>query len=182
MKTLKDLTLEELWQLFPISLSPHNPLWNLWAKQEIYFLYRLLSEVNPAINHIGSTAIPRLKAKPIIDILVEVAEDVEWHKIKDLMDKRNYICMSESEARVSFNKGYTTSGYETKVFHIHFHRNGDNDEIIFRNYLIEHPEIAEKYEMLKNSLLPEYKNNRDCYTEAKSYFVRDVLRKAKMPL
>ena len=84
--------------------------------------------------------------------------------------------MSECEIRMSFNKGYTPQGYDDKVFHIHIHRTGDNEEILFRNYLISHPEIAKEYERLKMSLLPEYTNNRDGYTEAKTEFVKRIVR------
>ena len=83
--------------------------------------------------------------------------------------------MSYSERRVSFNKGYAPKGYADKVFHVHFHRIGDNDEILFRNCLIANPQIAKEYEKLKQSLLPTYRNNRDGYTEAKTEFVRRVI-------
>ena len=84
--------------------------------------------------------------------------------------------MSVSDSRMSFNKGYTPAGYADKVFHVHFH--GDNDEIRFRDYLIAHPEVAKEYEILKLSLLPKYKNDRDGCTEAKSGFVRQTIKRA----
>ncbi len=176
--TLKNMTLEELWQLFPIVLVPHNPQWSNWAREEIAFLSALLSGYNPTINHIGSTAVPDICAKPIIDIIVEVSADIDWLSIKPIMECSGYICMSESEGRVSFNKGYTPDGYAEKVFHIHFHKTGDNDEIFFRDYLIAHPEVAKEYERLKLSLLPKYKNNRDGYTDAKSEFVLQIIKRA----
>ena len=176
--TLKNMTLEELWQLFPIVLVPHNPQWSNWAREEIAFLSALLSGYNPTINHIGSTAVPDICAKPIIDIIVEVSADIDWLSIKPIMECSGYICMSESEGRVSFNKGYTPDGYAEKVFHIHFHKTGDNDEIFFRDYLIAHPEVAKEYEILKLSLLPKYKNDRDGYTEAKSEFVLQIIKRA----
>ena len=82
--------------------------------------------------------------------------------------------MSASDKRMSFNKGYTPEGYAERVFHIHFHLTGDNDEIRFRDYLIAHPDIAKEYEGLKLSLLPRFKHNRDAYTEAKTDFVRRI--------
>lgn len=177
--TLKNMTLEELWQLFPIVLVPHNPQWSDWAREEIVVLSTLLSGYNPTISHIGSTAVPDIKAKPIIDILVEAPADVELRSVKDIMETNGYICMAESDNRISFNKGYTPAGYAEKVFHIHFHKTGDNDEILFRDYLIAHPEVAKEYERLKLSLLPKYKNNRDGYTDAKTLFVRNIVRFAK---
>lgn len=180
-KRIKDMTLAELWELFPIILTPHNPQWAIWAKEEIRLLSDLLSSYDPIINHIGSTAINGIQAKPIVDILVELSPDIEWRQIKDMMQANEYICMSESDSRISFNKGYTPAGYADKVFHIHFHRNriGDNDETLFRDYLIAHPEAAKEYELLKQSLLPKYKNDRDGYTEAKTAFVRAIVGLAK---
>ena len=154
-------------------------MWVEWAGEESDLLTGLLSAYSPIINHIGSTAIPNIKAKPIVDILVEVAENVNWRRIKELLEKQDYICMSESENRISFNKGYTSAGYAEKVFHIHFHRIGDNDEILFRDYLISHPDAALAYERLKVSLLPKYTNNRDGYTNAKSAFIKKILTAAK---
>ena len=175
-KRLQDMTLEELWELFPIVLTPHNPQWAICAREEIRLLSDLLSSYDPIINHVGSTAIKGIQAKPIIDILVELSTNIVWSQIKDIMEANGYICMSESDSRISFNKGYTPAGYADKVFHIHFHRIGDYDEILFRDYLIAHPEVAEEYENLKLSLLPKYKNDRDGYTEAKTEFVKNIIK------
>lgn len=172
------MTLEELWQLFPIVLTPHQLQWKDWAREEIENLTALLSGYCPVITHIGSTAIPNIQAKPIIDILVELNADIDWGRIKEKMETAGYICMSVSDNRMSFNKGYISTGYADKVFHIHFHRIGDNDEILFRDHLIAHPEVAEEYEKLKLSLLPKYRNDRDGYTEAKSEFVRRTIKQA----
>lgn len=172
------MTLEELWQLFPIVLTPHQLQWKDWAREEIENLTALLSGYCPVITHIGSTAIPNIHAKPIIDILVEINPSADKQQIKEKMGTAGYICMSVSDNRMSFNKGYTSTGYADKVFHIHFHRIGDNDEILFRDYLIAHPEVAEEYELLKLSLIPKYKNDRDGYTEAKSEFVRRTIKQA----
>ncbi len=174
-KRLQDMTLKELWELFPIVLVPHNPQWIGWAKDEMGLLSSILAEYKPIINHIGSTAIPNIQAKPIIDILVEISTDVKWIPIKNIMETNGYICMSESDTRLSFNKGYTPAGYVDKVFHIHIHRTGDKNEILFRDFLIAHPKSAKEYEQLKLSLLPKYKNDRDGYSDAKSEFVKRIL-------
>lgn len=168
------MILEELWELFPIVLTPHQAQWSDWAAEEIESLAALLSEFTPIINHIGSTAVPGIQAKPIIDILVEITPAAVWQRVREDMEKAGYICMSSSGMRMSFNKGYTPNGYADKVFHIHIHAIGDNDEVYFRDYLRTHPEIAREYEALKFSLLPKYKNNRDGYTEAKTRFVKNI--------
>ena len=83
--------------------------------------------------------------------------------------------MPVSENRMSFNKGYTPGGYAEKVFHIHIHRIGDNDEIRFRDYLLSYDDIAKEYEALKLELISRYRKNRDAYTDAKSEFVKRVV-------
>lgn len=171
------MTLEELWELFPIVLTPHNPQWGNWAREEMRLLSDILSSYGPVISHIGSTAIEEIVAKPIVDILVELSPGIGWSMIKDVMEANGYICMSESESRISFNKGYTLAGYADRVFHIHFHRIGDNDEILFRDYMNAHPEAAAEYERLKLSLLPKYRNDRDGYTDAKTDFVKNIVRR-----
>lgn len=178
-KNLKDMSLTELWELFPIVLVPHKHEWSDWAKEETALLSRILVDFEPQLNHIGSTAIPDIHAKPIIDILVEISPDTDWKRAKAEMETAGYICMSSSQNRMSFNKGYTPKGYAEKVFHIHFHAFGDNDEILFRDFLRSHPEVAREYEALKRSLLPRYRNDRDGYTDAKSEFVKSIINKAR---
>ncbi|MDE6497475.1 MAG: GrpB family protein [Muribaculaceae bacterium] len=179
MKDLKDLTLEELWELFPIVLSPHRSEWIAWAREEIGILAALLHEYSPRIHHIGSTAIPGIMAKPTVDILVETGARADYAAMCGIMERAGYMCMNESAARMSFNKGYTPQGYAERVFHIHFHRAGDNDEILFRDYLIAHPATAREYERLKQSLLPAFRNDRDGYTEAKTAFVSRITALAR---
>lgn len=178
-KPLTEMTLAELWQLFPIILSDHRAIWRDWAKDEIALLSDIFYAFHPKISHIGSTAISGIMAKPIIDILVEVEDGLDYGLIKDILESEGYLCMSYSESRITFNKGYTPSGYADKVFHIHVHRYGDNDEIIFRNYLLSHPDKAKEYEDLKLSLLPKFRYDRDGYTEAKTEFIRNVIHSAK---
>lgn len=170
------MTLEELWELFPIALVPHQPQWTQWAHEEIEALSAILSAFSPKIHHIGSTAIPGIQAKPIVDILVEVASASGFEAIKTQMERSGYICMAQAAVRLAFNKGYTPAGYAEKVFHIHVHLNGDNDEIRFRDYLRTHPQTARQYELLKLSLLPSLRHNRDAYTVAKSPFIRQILK------
>lgn len=178
-KELKDMTLKELWELFPIVLVPHNPLWKEWAEDEITHLTTDLSHFYPSISHIGSTAIEGIKAKPIIDILVEISPKSDWNKLRGILESSGYIRMSATESRMSFNKGYTTEGYADRVFHVHVHTAGDNDEIFFRNYLRANPEVAKEYENLKLSLLPKFKHNRDGYTEAKTEFIENIISQRK---
>lgn len=177
-KKLSEMSLEELWQLFPISLTEHQVFWKDWYVDEEKILKRLLPQTE-RISHIGSTAVNSIWAKPIIDILVEVPRECDLLSIKDLLVNNGYICMNQSINRISFNKGYTETGFAERVSHIHLRNVGDNDELYFRDYLIEHTEVAKAYEKMKLELWREYVHNRDGYTNAKSDFVKRYTDKAK---
>lgn len=179
MKPLSEMSLEELWTLFPIILVPHNPKWEKLAKVEINFLSEKLYPNILNIHHIGSTAVKRIWSKPIIDIMIEVESKEIFPTIEKILAQANYILMSKTSSRISFNKGYTPKGFAKKVFHIHLRLKGDTDEIYFRDYLNEHPEIAKEYERLKISLWKQFEHNRDAYTEAKATFVHKYTTLAK---
>lgn len=178
-KKLFDMNLEELWHLFPISLSAYQPCWQTWYEEERQLLRKLLPDLTLSINHIGSTAIKGIGAKPIIDILIEAAEPAGLKQIKRLLIKNGYTCMSEAENRISLNKGYTEHGFAERVFHIHLRLNGDHDEIYFCDYLNKHIEIAREYEQLKLKLWKLYEFDRDGYTMAKTNFISEYTRLAK---
>ena len=172
MKRLEDMTLQELWELFPIVLAPHSNHWKEWASEEMDALKACLGRRLVHIHHIGSTAIEGIWAKPIIDLLAEVDVWSSLPKIKAQLMEGGYLCMSESNDRICFNKGYTPDGFAEKVFHLHLRCLGDNDEIYFRDYLNAHPEVAKEYEKLKLSLWKRFEHDRDGYTEAKADFVK----------
>lgn len=65
-KRLQDMTLEELWESFPIVLMPHNPEWEIWAKEEMRLLSDILTSYDPIINHIGSTTIKSIILASVI--------------------------------------------------------------------------------------------------------------------
>ncbi len=175
-KSLSEMTLQELWQLFPIQLTEHKNYWKDWYLDEQTFLLSFLPK-NVRMNHIGSTAIKEIWAKPIVDILVE-APFKDHQTIKDLLLKNGYFCMSQNETRMDFNKGYTPDGFAERVFHLHLIEFGDHDELYFRDYMNEHPEFAKAYERLKLSLWKPFEHDRDGYTERKTEFVRKYTQKA----
>lgn len=177
-KKLSEMSLEELWQLFPIFLTEHQNFWSDWYIEEVNFLMKQIPQAK-RISHIGSTAISSIWAKPIIDILMEVTKEYDLSNIKKLIEGSGYICMNQSESRISFNKGYTENGFDEKVYHLHLRYLGDNDELYFRDYLIEHSDIAKEYENLKLKLWKEYEHNRDGYTNAKKKFVKKYTEQAK---
>lgn len=178
-KKLCEMTLEELWELFPIVLAEHNDCWEEYFEEASADLKRILP-AETSVNHVGSTAIKGILAKPIIDILVEAGEDLT--NIATILQNNGWIKMSDSEKRISLNKGYTESGFAEKVYHLHLRCIGDNDEIYFRDYLNTHPEIAKEYETLKLGLWKKFEHDRDAYTAAKSEFVAKYTALAKQNL
>lgn len=169
-KPLSEMTLEELWQLFPIILEAPDPSWRQWFAEEAALLQTLLP-AEARISHIGSTAIHGIWAKPIVDILVEVPQAIGLEAAGAKLSQGGYRCMSRSDTRRSYNKGYTENGFAERVFHLHLRVAGDHDELYFRDYLNDHPAIAKEYEQLKLSLWKEYEHDRDGYTAAKAAFV-----------
>ena len=180
-KKLSEISLEELWQLFPIYLAEHDERWATWYAEEELTLKKYLSaEWVKCISHIGSTAVKGIWAKPIIDILVEVIPESDLQQVKPILEKAGYLCMSESSKRLLFNKGYTENGFAERVFHLHLRKAGDNDELYFRDYLNAHSDVAKEYEKLKLSLWKQYEHDRDGYTERKTAFVSEYTYKAKV--
>ena len=178
--SLEEMSLEELWQLFPIFLREHQDEWKDWYEEERLQLLSFLPEHQIVrLSHIGSTSVKTIWAKPIVDILLEIPKETDMTVMKDLLLQNGYLLMSESQGRMSFNKGYTPSGFAERVFHLHLRYEGDHDELYFRDYLQEHPAVAKDYEKLKLSLWEQYEHNRDAYTEAKTDFIKNYTEEAK---
>lgn len=179
-KELVEMSLEELWELFPISLVAPNPKWKLYYDEIEMFLKDKLSECPiEKISHIGSTAISDIWAKNIVDVLIEIAEGSDIEYIANILEQSGFIRMSAEAGRISLNRGYTKEGFADKVFHVHLRYVGDNDELYFRDYLNEHPSIAKEYETMKLQLWKQFENNRDAYTNAKTEFIQKWTLEAK---
>lgn len=178
-KPLSTMTLEELWELFPIILTEHNEIWTKWYAEEERRLAGIFPSNDIRISHIGSTAIHNIWAKPIIDILVELPASLPMENMKEILVQNGYTCMSEQANRKSFNKGYTSEGYAEKVFHLHLRYWGDNDELYFRDYMNEKPLLSKRYEELKYSLWKKFEHDRDGYTFAKTDFITKQTDRAK---
>ncbi len=172
-KKLSEMTLEELWTLFPIILTEHRPEWKAWyLEQEARLRTLLPADALAGVHHIGSTAVPSICAKPIVDILIEVRAGTDFDAISQRLTADGWILMSRAPGRYSFNQGYTENGFAEKVFHLHLRTQGDCDEILFRDYLLSHPDEAAEYERLKLRLWKQFEHDRDGYTEAKGGFIR----------
>lgn len=137
IKKLEEMSLEELWQLFPIFLVEHRSEWKDWYESEKTNLKTILgTNVIKRIEHIGSTAVPNIWAKNIVDILLEVGRIEDLARVRDLLVKNGWLVMSENPNRFSLNKGYTEQGFAEKVFHLHLRMTRFILEIISASILI----------------------------------------------
>ena len=149
-KDLSEMTLEELWELFPIFLVEHDDRWEFYYDEIEKELTRLLSDQHVVrISHIGSTAVQEIWAKNIVDVMVEIPENNSMKDVARILGQNGFTIMSAEANRISLNKGYTENGFADKVYHIHLRYAGDNDELFFRDYLNDHTDVAKEYEALK---------------------------------
>ena len=171
-KELSEMTLEELWELFPIFLVEHTDQWaDDYREMEISLQNLFVGCPVHRISHIGSTAIKGIWAKDIVDVLLEIPESRSLKDMARILEQNGFTVMSVGAARISLNKGYTPNGFADKVYHIHLRYAGDNDELYFRDYLNDHPNVAKEYEALKFRLWKQYEHDRDAYTDAKTGFI-----------
>jgi GrpB-like predicted nucleotidyltransferase (UPF0157 family) len=181
-KELSEMTLEELWELFPIILKKHNKDYKSWYEVEKQRLVRCVDkQAIIRVSHIGSTAVEGLLAKPTVDILLEIDNESNIKKLTDTLLHDGWILMSNPKpcVKMVFNKGYIKEGFEEKVYHLHVRYYGNWDELYFRDYLMEHKEVANEYGQLKLRLREKYEHDRDGYTAAKSDFILKYTQKAK---
>lgn len=183
MCRLEDMSLAELWALFPIILTDHKPEYRVFYDEEAIELKRVLKGHKICrISHIGSTSVKNLIAKPIVDILLELEDGYDLDQVLDLLQSNGWILMKKKRRPVStlaMNKGYTPDGFAEKVYHLHVRPFGDWDELYFRDYLRECDGAAQEYRRLKTSLKEDFEHDRDAYTEGKSEFVQRCTEKAR---
>ncbi|MDR2268202.1 MAG: GrpB family protein [Holosporaceae bacterium] len=174
-KTLFGMSDKELWEMFPVILCEHQSCWTELYKDEEKILRNVLGKnLIARINHCGSTSIPGLVAKPIIDILLEINFGVSMSIITKIIENVGYMCVKCNDSNAVLLKGYAPSGIEQRVFHVHLRYENDCDELLFRDYLLEHPETTREYEQLKIAVGDKFRFDRTAYSESKTDFVQRV--------
>ncbi len=160
-----------------VALVPYNMQWPLIFEAEKQLLLEIFGNKVISIEHIGSTSVPGLAAKPLIDILVGV-DSVDAHKefINDLV-RLDYEHMPE---RITATRAFFPKGpRENRTHHLSFVQ-FDSDEwrctLAFRDYLRSHPDCMLEYQSLKKQLARKYPEDRQKYTAAKDIFIQDTLR------
>ena len=143
---------------------------------ESHLVSSALGENVIAIHHIGSTSIPNILAKPIIDMLVEVEDIRNVDTRSKEMESLNYEVMGEFgiEGRRYFRKD-DADGVRTHQIHV-FQRGSDHlrRHIAFRDYLIAHPDEAKTYSNLKRELVQKYNGDGESYIEGKDDFIKKI--------
>ena len=182
-KDLNSLSIDELGELFPVRLYDFSPDWkNIFRSEKEKILNLFDKGEIVCIEHIGSTAIPEIKAKPTIDILLEVEESIDISLIPERLKRIKYIYIPKPEnppPHMMFAKGYSAHGIIGQTYHIHVRFPGEQDEILFRDYLVSNPETRAEYEKLKLGLASGNPNNRELYTSGKTSFVKKIISLAK---
>jgi GrpB-like predicted nucleotidyltransferase (UPF0157 family) len=137
-----------------------------------------LGEVALRIDHIGSTAVPGLAAKPIIDIQVSVAAFEPLEAFRGPLERLGYVYRADNSERT---KRYFREPPGRRRTHVHVRRAGSFSEqwaLLFRDYLRAHPDAAAEYAAVKRRLALHYRDDRRAYTDAKGPFLWEVLRQA----
>lgn len=167
-----------------INLASYNPNWPDMANLEIKKLREALPIKIIDIQHVGSTAISGLSAKPIIDIQIAVnsLDDIKPIIINELQ-KLGYEYWAENPdpTRMFFAKGMPPYG-EGRTHHVHvvaYDSDHWRNKIIFRDYLRLHADVAQEYVQLKKLLSSAHKHDREKYTDMKTKFINKILQLAK---
>jgi len=162
-----------------VRIEPYNPEWPARFAAERDAIEAAIGPwITGGIHHVGSTSVPGLPAKPIIDIQVGVADletsrpcidvlaDLEYQYAPYRTDEMHWFCKPNPRRR---------------THHLHLAPAGSarfRDVLAFRDYLRTHSEVAAEYEALKRELAREFEHDREAYTDGKADFVTRVTRVA----
>ena len=162
-------------------LEEHDPKWKGMADSLIAELHEVLKDDAIDIQHVGSTAINGIPAKPIIDVAVAVNDVSIAEKYADILEKHGLHYMGEIvKTQRMFCK--STPGMDDRTHHVHFvNINAKEWEnyLNFRDYCNTHPDVAKAYGDLKREMAEKYADERLKYHDGKHEFVERVLIDAK---
>jgi GrpB-like predicted nucleotidyltransferase (UPF0157 family) len=170
-----------------VAISQYNSDWpQMFEQEKKHILSCLPNDLIKKIEHFGSTAIPNLSAKPIIDILVEVTSLEETkRKIVPILERQGYDYFwrpTFGDDTPPFYAWFIKRDSKgNRTHHIHMVESDFEhwERLLFRDYLIEHPNVAKEYQDLKLRLANDYPNDRIAYTNGKTEFIVRVTKIAK---
>ena len=170
-----------------VAVVPYDPRWpELFREEKAHLLDCLPKTLIGRIEHFGSTAVPDLAATPIVDMLVEVTSlDETRRSVPPILEPQGYDYFwrpSWGDDTPPFYAWFIKrDAHGNRTHHVHMVEAHFEhwDRLLFRDYLIEHPDVAHDYGMLKLKLSQAHENDRVAYTEAKTNFVVRVTETAK---
>lgn len=163
-----------------VEVVRHNPQWRDAFEAEAKHVAAALGENVVAIHHIGSTAIPIIYAKPVVDLLVEVRDITEADGQSSAMESLGYEVMGEYgiPGRRYFRKD-NQEGIRTHNIHAFEAGSAEVERhLAFRDYMIAHPVDAQRYSELKRKLAEEHPQSMDGYIDGKDGFIKEIDRRA----
>lgn len=164
-----------------VEVVPYNPEWIMLYQQESQHLQKALGNQLKEIYHMGSTAIPEMSAKPVIDIML-VFENLD--AIDDISQALNGLNYYNIRRQVIPHRSFFARRQDEKIsFHLHIRERGDpqiNRHINFRDYIIAHPDQAKRYAELKIKLAAQFHEDIRSYVLGKDKFVQEIDAKAKL--
>ncbi|MGV3488204.1 MAG: GrpB family protein [Tuberibacillus sp.] len=129
-------------------------------------------------HHIGSTTVPGMAAKPIIDMMPVVSDIEQVDRFNDEMIKLGYVPMGENGIP---GRRYFQKGGDQRTHHVHIYEKGNAEierHLAFRDYMMAHPEEAKKYSELKLTLAKQFPTDIESYINGKDAFIKDIDDKA----
>jgi GrpB-like predicted nucleotidyltransferase (UPF0157 family) len=171
----------------PIFIAEYNPEWPILYEQEKQRILDAIGDIVKGIEHVGSTSVPGLAAKPTIDILVGVFTDDDLDRSVAPMESAGFPYLPKYEEgmpyRRLFHKRPEAATYRVNVHLVrHGHEFWERD-LLFRDYLRAHPETAAEYEHVKRQLATQFDSEHvGDYADAKTPFIRAVEERASREL
>ena len=172
-----------------VTIAPYDPAWpELFRQEKEHLLSCLPNDLIRRIEHFGSTAVPGLAAKPIVDLLVEVTDlPATRVRIAPVLESQGYDYFwrpTHGDDGPPFYAWFIKRDPRTgaRTHHIHMvegHFTEHWDRLLFRDYLVEHPEVAREHEALKTRLASASPRERVAYTRGKTDFIDRVTERAK---
>jgi GrpB-like predicted nucleotidyltransferase (UPF0157 family) len=163
-----------------VSLSVYDPGWPARFQNEAVVLTEVLGRWNTGgVHHVGSTAVPGLAAKPVIDIMVGVLDLDSSRPCIDLLAQLDYCYAPYREDEMHW---FCKPSPARRTHHLHLVPTGSRrftDVLAFRDYLRAHPHVARQYEQVKRQLAIRYVDDRQAYTDGKSAMVATITADAR---
>ncbi|MGP3969726.1 GrpB family protein [Streptomyces sp. 6N223] len=162
----------------PVEIVDYEPVWRAIFAEVGAGLRRALGDVAVRIDHIGSTSVPGLAAKPVIDVQVSVRSFEPLAAIRGPLEACGFVYRADNPERT---KRYFREAPGRRRTHVHVRRLGSFSEqfpLLFRDYLRCHPDAVAEYAEVKRRCAAEFRNDRGGYVEAKDPFVWEIVRRA----